>query len=317
MHRRRWLSVAGGGGLYRIITGPVTAPVTTTGSEFLPDPGLEANYTAGRCDTLTASGSPTLAQSADVHGGSKAQQFTGTANLDRAYWNSMSVPAGTWVAFSIWCKRTAGTAGQVYNALLNGSGQLGPATGLKNVTSATYAQNVITGYMKTTGDLACYLARQIGTSYDTIIGDDGSLKAITGLFTLYSHGATYGTFSAKITRGEGAQAGLVLNANDRSNPTTYDHIYLNSEYGSTGKIYRDKVISGTRTNLGSWSAAYAAGATLSVTRHQDGTVDIAYNGVSITTGEAASGATGTNWGFFGTTSGCSATDLTADSRSVP
>src|SRR3990167_3969201 len=73
----------------------------TQGAEMFTDPGLEGNYTAGLNDNLTKIGSPIVSQSADVHGGSKAQEFTGVAANDRIQ-QAQTLIVGTWYRASCW-----------------------------------------------------------------------------------------------------------------------------------------------------------------------------------------------------------------------
>jgi len=66
----------------------------TLGAELLTDPGLEGTYTAGKANALTKTGLPTLTESADAHGGSKAQEFTGAAITNAVYWAAVAGVAG-------------------------------------------------------------------------------------------------------------------------------------------------------------------------------------------------------------------------------
>jgi hypothetical protein len=176
---------AGGSGLIWNTAGTwataagVVANTPVLGVELFTDPGLEATYTAGLCDSLVVSGgSPTLAQSADVHGGAKAQQFTATARYNSI---RQAMPAGarlanTWYQASLWSKRTAGAGNGVY-AYLNGSDIDRP---FSVITSAAYIQQTITfkinaalSYQR----FALIDANDAG-SYDTVIVDDFSYKLL-------------------------------------------------------------------------------------------------------------------------------------------
>ena len=117
------------------ISGSKLYNTPTLGTEVCSDPGLEATYTSGKCDTLTKGGTPTLAESADVHGGSKAQSFVADAQLENVRLAMTGLTAGTWYSMSQWSKRSAGTKGGV--ALLtniNGT-TMGP-----RITDANYTQ---------------------------------------------------------------------------------------------------------------------------------------------------------------------------------
>lgn len=148
------------------------------GAELLTDPGLEANYTAGKCDTLTKGGSPTLAESADVHGGSKAQQFTAAAFNDRLNWPTVAGIAGAWYLYSVWSKRTAGTSRTGSNFFQTGA--LPAAAAGNDITTASYTQQKLSFISTTTNLMFCYPTQEAGSSgFSTVIADDGSLKRLT------------------------------------------------------------------------------------------------------------------------------------------
>jgi hypothetical protein len=124
--------------------------------------------------------------------------------------------------------------------------------------------------------------------------DDAEVREVTGVYELLGTGSAYGRASVKITRDTLSKAlGLVLNYTDPNNTA----FVLFDGYS---KIHYLKHAGGLTTVIGSWSITYAVGATLDVTRHQNGTVDITYDGVSVVSGVAASGLAGTKLGLLGT-----------------
>jgi hypothetical protein len=194
----------------------------TLGANLLTDPGLEANYTTGKCDTLTyAPGSVTYTQSADVHGGSKAQQMVGAAASSGATWNIVSDGVGQWRQFSIWAKRTVGTAGDM--SAWYGSAGSQPADDMNvPITSASYQQYKL-ALLLSNGNIFNWAARQnaAGNPSDTVIVDDGSQNAITysSLFSMCSAGTPNVVVKANLAAmGDGTPVGLALRGSSVSAP---------------------------------------------------------------------------------------------------
>ncbi len=221
-----------------------TMPTPTLGAELLTDPGLEATYTAGLCNSLVKAGSPTLAESADVHGGSKAQSFIGTAQDDRVA-VVMTPIANTWYAFSEWAKRAAGTGGTVVMEVTQTAG-IGYSLA---ITSEAYQQKIITGRSPTTNDIVLRLLKDTGTSnFDTVIADDMSAKALVlaSMFSLVKDaGVKKGLFDCLIsTLTAGSQAGDAICLDSETNPLYYLHRYHDGT-----NFHLDKVENGVPTSL--------------------------------------------------------------------
>jgi len=157
-------------------SGKVNVP--TLGAELFTDPGLEGTYTDGLVAQLAKSGSPTLAQSADVHGGNKAQEFTGVTSNNALY--KIVVPiANRFYQFSFWTKRTAGNNSTNIPQLSGGGGFIASTSFSDRITYAEYTQRTITKFINSTANLFAYLAYDIGISgFDTILYDDLSLSFI-------------------------------------------------------------------------------------------------------------------------------------------
>jgi hypothetical protein len=205
------------------ITSGVIVNTPTLEGELLTDPGLEATYTGGKCDTLAKNGSPTLAESADVHGGSKAQEFTGAALNNFVYWGLLAGVVGQWYQFSAWGKRTAGTTGDVQGAAIYQANALPVDSRLGIFNSASYAQRKISFISKTTDNIFRYAAKTISsTTYDTVVVDDGSFQKITfsSLMAMLPPATANLTVKAQLnTFVDKTMHGLVVRGSSQTNPT--------------------------------------------------------------------------------------------------
>jgi hypothetical protein len=144
------------------------------GDELLSDPGLEGTYTAGLCDIFAANswGTPVVAQSTDVHGGSKAQEYTASQGGGNDG-ISAGVPSTTGHNYRIsaWVKRTAGSAGGV-------NVYLGPSDITRPITSASWTY-VTRDYTSEFGDPISISVEDDGSGpFDTVIIDDLSVKEV-------------------------------------------------------------------------------------------------------------------------------------------
>jgi hypothetical protein len=237
----------------------------TLGAELVTDPGLEGNYTAGLNDNLTSGGAPNVAQSATVHGGTKAQQFQGTAGSDRIR-QSENIVLGIWYQASIWAIRTAGARGQTQGGIYNGAAYLY----WDWYNNAVYTEELTIFRALATAAVELRLAATWGAGpYDTVVVDDFSLKALT-LNTLFS---SIETSTADVvaqieldTVVSETQAGIVLNLDDKDNPQNFVVAHLNRA-DNTCKL--EKCVAGVYTSVISAAAAYSAGKSLVVVK--DGT----------------------------------------------
>jgi hypothetical protein len=151
--------------------------VWIVGPNLLTDPGLEANYTDGKCDSLMSYSNPALVQSADAYTGSKAQQFTGTVDESNIYFPPAQAVAGKWYRSRVQGKRTAGTTGAVYPQLYVVDTFFRYST---PIISPTYQQSEIYVQAQATGNIHCMPATQIGTDgFDTVIVDECELREVT------------------------------------------------------------------------------------------------------------------------------------------
>jgi len=287
------------GATWTVAAGAVTnAP--TQGAEELTDPGLEGTYTAGLNANLTKTGTPTVAESADVHGGSKAQEFTATANQDRLT-QSVVVTDETWHIATLWAKRTAGAAGTVKLVVNAGvSTIVGPA-----LSDAAYTQKVMTFRSETVSNSFIPVYQIGGTPFDTIIVDDISLTPLTlsSLFRSLVVSTADVVADVAVTLTAGTQAGLVVNLDSAASPANFIIIYID---GTNCKA--DECVAGVYTSKISAAVTYVAGAVLRVVR--DGTaLRVFYNNIAVGSLQTMSSNTGTLHGLFSTYSGNSLDNL--------
>jgi hypothetical protein len=216
---------SGGGGLTwtdagnASIAGGVLSIGPSLGVEKYTDPGLEATYTGGKCDTLTdLDGTPTLTESADSHSGTKAQQFLADAIGELVGMPSIALTIGKWYRQGVWAKRLAGTRGATYFIVTDGSGLIIPGY----ITSATYVELFATYRQIGANSIYSRIREGSSTTFDTVVFDDYSLKLlpISTLITNQSLITTDVLAEAVITAypgtaaKQGTQAGVVQS--DRS-----------------------------------------------------------------------------------------------------
>ncbi len=160
-----------------VVSDPSAGVITPTlGGELLTDPGLEANYTAGLCDSLLKTLLPVVAESADVHGGAKAQSFTATALNDALYQSIAGLlTAGEYYLATVWAKCTAGFAGTNKLSVHDGTSiYTGPG-----YADAAYTQKIMALRATNTGSVFRPVLESAVVPTDTVIVDDMSLKALT------------------------------------------------------------------------------------------------------------------------------------------
>lgn len=123
--------------------------------------------------------------------------------------------------------------------------------------------------------------------------DNVALYELSDHFMLWSLRYSYGRCVISFTRPDHTYIGLVLNYTD---PENFASVF----FTGSDEIRYGEVTGGSYTNIATLAAVYTPNASLDVTRHQDGTVDITYNGASLVTGAAASGHTSARHGIVGT-----------------
>ncbi|MFA5379431.1 MAG: hypothetical protein WC455_26985 [Dehalococcoidia bacterium] len=201
---------------------PATITPTLSGVELLGDPGLEGTYTDGLCANMIKSGLPTVNQSADVHGGAKAQEFTAALQYNRLEFPEITLAAGAWVQNSAWAKRTAGTQGEVkFRDSVSGGFPNG-------ITSAVYVRHIIV--KRTTGaNFSLQLNEYAVTNHDTVIVDDWSIQALSFPTCLGDvRTLTQSDYIVQVGCNvvAGTQIGVCFALDDAANPQNYGLAYI-------------------------------------------------------------------------------------------
>lgn len=228
------------------ISGGKAVNTPTYGPNLLTDPGLEATYTAGKCNTLGTSGLPALAQSADVHGGAKAQEFTGTATYDGLYWPYIYPPAYEWYRYSLWAKKTA-AGGDTYLYLTGGvpEGVYGPS-----IADADYTQYTVKRPVQLINGGSGLLARIRTVSaepWGTVVIDDGEIAKLdyASMFLTREFGttnviagavSTFGTPWTYATRSQSYRFGVVVALDNPANPQNYVVGYFDGRFFGLNKV---------------------------------------------------------------------------------
>lgn len=286
------------------VVGGVAVNTPTLGSELLTNPGLEGTYTSGLSPNLTKTGSPTVAESADVHGGTSAQRFTGAAYNDRLNWPTFAGVAGAWYKFSLWAKRTAGTAANT-NMIAEATGNIPSAGGSQRIFGSSWQQEAASFITTGTANVYIFPAREAtgGGSYDTVIVDDGSVKRITyaDLFALFDSGdRTAITKAQPSPLVDGTLSAVVAWAGSASSPDTYVMAYWRyrsqKDRISFGMI---KCVSGTYTSLiAEQSAVTVTDAWLEIRPVSSTQVALYYNNVQIGTTQTVNDCPGSYAGLL-------------------
>lgn len=286
------LPAAFAGSTWAIASGRAVNAVTL-GAELLTDPGLEASYTDGLCATLTKVGSPTVAESADAHGGTKAQQFTGAAANNQLRFGAVAGVARQWRQFSMWGKVTAGSAGNARFRMFITNGL--PVNTLEAaITGASYTQKKISMLCTDTNSMFTYAAHENGSSgFATVISDDASLKAITASSLFAIAQSTFANAVVKVKPvtplADDTQVGIVARADAQTNPTHFILLIIQRHPTVTtaATAYLIKKVSNTYTSVTSGSITLASGAFLEL-RMNGSTAQIFYNNAQVGTDQTIS-----------------------------
>jgi hypothetical protein len=242
------------------ISGNAAVISPTAGAELLADPGLEATYTGGLCTSLTKSGTPTVTQSADVHGGTKAQAFAAGIVNDKLNYNIM-LTNGIWYMASLWFKRTGGGGNLLPNFYDGAANHFFPNP------SGGYTKYVVTARAGgTNGILNPMWSTYNPVGDDAGIVDDVSVLPLT-LASLFSSVTDAKTSDALIdvkvaALTTGTQAGVAVRLDSASAPTKGIVAY----FDGAGNIKCDEFTAeATWTNLiAAVAKAFTAGDTLRI-----------------------------------------------------
>lgn len=256
-------------------------------AELLANPGFNA-WTADNPDGWTVSGEvshdPEVTERDPTQAHADTKTVGGAANLYNSATSNQPILTQAVLTVGGWF-RAAGSIGRLVAGTLAIRDQ---NSGMSKIYSATGAY-AHTGRATST----IFQVRALGAGVD-VTTDDQSVKALSATTQLFTHAVAYGDFSVDLTIPTASfQGGVVFNRVDASN---YALLYYDR---LDGKVYLIKVVSGTTTQIGSWTATYSAGKTLMARRFKDGTIDAYYNAVKLTTSPVAStGLTGLQAGAF-------------------
>jgi hypothetical protein len=269
----------------------------TFGAELLPDPGLEGTYTSGLVTTngMVKSGSPVVAQSSDVHGGAKAQEFTPVANSNLIWLSPIPASVTGFKRFTEWYKRTAGASGkiEVQSFGIGGSG----CTYRPKLTSATWAQIEIISRDNSASSFQGVAINRDASVFDTVIVDDLSLTKLTlstALATRKTIAAAGAIVKASVTLSASYQGGVITNADSLSNPKYFvlGYVDANPTTSTVGAVFctLDQVVNDVWTRLIHAVVTYVAGAPVEV-RNSGNTYQLFYNGAQVGTDQTITDAT--------------------------
>lgn len=257
----------------------------TTGDETATDGGLEAwtsptNLTSWA--ELIAGTSTVNQETTVVHGGSNSCRLDVDASNSAAQVNqSVGQAVGEWRINRVWAQANANDKSIRLDC--------GGNTPTQVIPNGSWLQVISVVRCKTTGVFG--LSRNLGTS-SSIYVDDASSKVLSvpTLGLLHSAPLINAEYSVAYTRPTHYCVGEFLVYQDVDN---YVLLYSDGE----GKIFLIQRLSGTTTEIGSWTVTYVAAATLTATIHDNNQVDIVYNGASVATNQAidAGWASGTNY----------------------
>jgi len=267
MNRKRLLTVLGGtknilpisvdfstladGSLPSIFTGytwsiatgkAVNTPTET--ATLLTDGSLEATYTDGLCGTLTKAGSPTVAESADAHAGSKAQQIAPAAFNDRLNFAAQAAVAKTFYKLTGWGKRTVDGAGstQIRLAQVESKSRI--------ITAAAYTRYAVVNYMTITNNVFAYAAIEGNETGDTVIVDDFAMTKLTQstLFALLPKSKSDVTIKidTSVADTNGAPVGIVARIDNTTTPTYFVIASIRSS-GQYNFCSLDEFVAGVKT----------------------------------------------------------------------
>jgi peptidoglycan/xylan/chitin deacetylase (PgdA/CDA1 family) len=287
----------------------------TLGSEILTNPTFEGTYASGVAPNWLFVGSGTPTESADAHGGSKAQQMAGTASADRIQ-ATVTTVANQWYRLTGWGKRTAGTANNVRQVLEQGAlftqGSL--------LDEAAYTQHTMVAVAPGTTNFRvrpCYQAAAgVG---DTVIVDDASFKKITQVDCFAFPGNQFITadpwVKTRITLTDNEQAGIAICVDSNTNPQNGLVAVIRQ-----GGLWLKKLLNGVWSNLiDDVGIGYAANRKLEIIK--SGTsVSVYYNGTQVSTTKTVTDTAIINnrWhGLFSTDPGASFSGFLCKSSVVP
>lgn len=279
-----WTTDFGPASLYSATPPAVTPVLATTGGplndgELLTDPGLEAAYVGGLNPNCQVFGTGTPLESADVHGGTKAQQVTAAAQYDGAGTKSATTVVGKWYMGSIWGKGAYASFQQSRIAQGNRSVNYG-----YKILTTSYTQHARPFRALTTTSIV-HIQDNKASAWGAMVMDDVSIKEIVLASMLTGGGIGPVDYLAEAvltitpdgTTDSMYPVGLVTSANSLTAPTDYVQAY----HDNTSLVVI-KSVGGSPSVLFSGAVTYVAGARL-ITIKDGQTFTFFYNNALIYT----------------------------------
>lgn len=267
-----------------VASGVFAITPTISPTDLLTNPGFEGTYVAGVAPNWAAAGTPTVAESADAHGGTAAQSITNTNQFaNRVDGQGANHVVGTWYKFSVWNKKTAGVGNP--RILTPGNG-----VAFNGAVAATYTQTIrVYRATATTQGLNLY-ADNIAA---VVLWDDASDKALSGLITYRDFGAANVKVGATGTVAAGYHAGVVARVSANGSQYLY-------AYHDRTTCFLVKVLTAGVTQLIGITTAYVAGILPQIRCNGD-TIQLFYNGAQVGTDQTETTlSTNTRHGLFST-----------------
>jgi hypothetical protein len=211
------------GATFAVSNGVVTN-TPSVGAELLTNPQLTGTYSSGLAPNTFKLGSPTLAESADGHGDTKAQAVTAVAQSNKVGHDSKTPVAGGWYLYGGWGKNaSAGSTNQRMQLEQNNLVPQGTTSAMA-IKNSTYTRRQTSSITSTTAALTGTTFFEVGTSgFTQCIVDDFSLKRLTDADLFALRPATQANVIAKIqpnTLSDQTLSGVVARANAQSSPTS-------------------------------------------------------------------------------------------------
>jgi hypothetical protein len=295
-----WLT---GAGATWSLSGGKLVNTPGVGVEQVVNPGFEGVYVGGVAPNWGLL-LGTSSESADVHGGSSAQQINNPAgNVGRIYSNNISLTAGAWVRASVWMKALSGSGWfgiqENFGSYLVDfiSASYGPAA---------YTQYVMSGRILNTGNhiLNVLSTTDVLPDINSVLFDDVSVKILSlpDLLCTTLHTTPNVYASVDVTRSVGFQAGIAVNWNSPTAPTDGIISYLAGAADGAGAetLKTDEVVAGVYTNKGSTAVTYAAAAKMVGAKESATSIRVFYNNAAVGAAITVTSNNGLYHGVFST-----------------
>ena len=278
----------------------------TPASTLLTNGNFEGTFTSGLAASWGKYPAGTVvAESADVHGGSKAQSCgNATGAVGSVYQDTASIPIGTWIRLSAWAKIVTGTG---FLACAQGFGGYSTIAS-RGIPSSSYTEVLCIGRASATGIHTVKLINNLHAvaETNTSIIDDAALQKYTTsqlnsyLTYSYSNVAVSKSSWTKTAVGEvfghiGWWDGVA------------DHQNCLIAYCDGVTAYLYKIVGTTQTLVKIGAITYVDGGDIEIRRPTGNTFQLWYNGTQVSTDATISDVEIINnkrFGLFTSGGGC-------------